>query len=41
VGPTIQGSDLSPVFADPSVSVRDHVLFAQDSAQTENLNKVR
>jgi arylsulfatase len=41
VGPTVQGADLSPVFADPSVSVRDHVLFAQDSAQTENLNKVR
>lgn len=39
--PTVQGADLSPVFADPSVSVRDHVLFAQDSAQTENLNKVR
>jgi arylsulfatase len=39
--PTIQGTDLSPVLADPSASVRDHVLFAQDSAQTENLNKVR
>ncbi len=39
--PTTQGVDLSPVFADPSVSVRDYVLFAQDSAQTDNLNKVR
>ena len=39
--PTLQGVDLSPVFADRSVSVRDYVLFAQDSAQTENLNKVR
>jgi len=38
---TVQGADLSPVLADPGTSVRDHVLFAQDSAQTENLNKVR
>jgi arylsulfatase len=40
-GPTLQGLDLSPVLADPSGSVRDHVLFAQDSAQTQNLNNVR
>jgi arylsulfatase len=39
--PTFQGLDLAPVFADPSASVRDHVLFAQDSAQTQNLNNVR
>ena len=39
--PTLQGLDLSPVLADPAVSVRDHVLFAQDSAQTQNLNNVR
>ncbi len=39
--PTLQGVDLSPVLDDPRRSVRDHVLFAQDSAQTENLNKVR
>src|SRR5579875_253081 len=39
--PTIQGVDLRPVLADPSASVRDHVLFAQDSAQTEGLNTVR
>ena len=39
--PTMQGADLSPVFTDPAAEVRDHVLFAQDSAQTENLNKVR
>ena len=38
---TLQGEDLSPVLADPGASVRDHVLFAQDSAQTENLNRVR
>jgi arylsulfatase len=41
LGPTVQGADLSPVLADPSARVRDHVLFAQDSAQTENLNRVR
>ncbi|MHB8329698.1 MAG: hypothetical protein ACYDD6_08770, partial [Acidimicrobiales bacterium] len=39
--PSVQGVDLSPVLADPSASVRDHVLFAQDSAQTQNLNGVR
>jgi len=37
----LQGVDLSPVLADPARSVRDHVLFAQDSAQTGNLNNVR
>ncbi|HUY23540.1 MAG TPA: sulfatase-like hydrolase/transferase [Acidimicrobiales bacterium] len=37
----LQGADLSPVLADPTSSVRDHVLFAQDSAQTRNLNAVR
>ncbi len=40
-GPTLQGVDLSPVLAEPAVTVRDHVLFAQDSAQTQNLNTVR
>jgi arylsulfatase len=40
-GSTVQGADLSPVLADPSASVRDAVLFAQDSAQTTELNKVR
>ncbi|MHB8681720.1 MAG: sulfatase-like hydrolase/transferase [Acidimicrobiales bacterium] len=39
--PSLQGLDLSPVLADPAGSVRDHILFAQDSAQTENLNRVR
>lgn len=39
--PTVQGMDLAPVLADPSASVRDHVLFAQDSAQTTGLNSVR
>jgi len=40
-GPTLQGVDLSAVLDDPAASVRDHVLFAQDSAQTKNLNNVR
>jgi arylsulfatase A-like enzyme len=40
-GSTVQGADLLPVCADPGTSVRDHVVFAQDSAQTENLNRVR
>ena len=39
--PTLQGRDLRAVFADPAAEVRDHVLFAQDSAQTERLNGVR
>jgi len=39
--PTLQGKDLTPVFADPRATVRDYVLFAQDSAQTERLNGVR
>jgi hypothetical protein len=38
---TMQGTDLTPVLADPALSVRDHILFAQDSAQTTELNKVR
>jgi arylsulfatase len=37
----LQGVDLSPVLADPATAVRDYVLFAQDSAQTRNLNGVR
>ncbi len=41
VGATVQGTDLSPVLGDPSARVRDHILFAQDSAQTNELNKVR
>ena len=36
-----QGVDLQPVLREPEASVRDHVLFAQDSAQTERLNGVR
>ena len=41
VGATVQGTDLSPVLGDPAARVRDHILFAQDSAQTNELNKVR
>jgi arylsulfatase A-like enzyme len=37
----LQGIDFSSVLASPSTSVRDHVLFAQDSAQTQHLNQVR
>jgi arylsulfatase len=39
--PTLQGVDLSPVLADPKSEVRDHVLFAQDTAHTEGLNAKR
>lgn len=38
---TLQGVDLTPVLDSSAKSVRDHVLFAQDSAQTEHLNGVR
>ena len=38
---SLSGKDLSPVFEDPSASVRDHVLFSQDSAQSEGLAEVR
>ena len=41
VAATVQGEDLTPVLADPSATVRDHILFAQDSAQTTHLNQVR
>ena len=37
----MQGVDLTSVLADPTTSARDHVLFAQDSAQTRHLNQVR
>jgi arylsulfatase len=37
----IQGVDLEPVLSEPTRAVRDHVLFAQDSAHTERLNGVR
>ncbi|MFZ0666784.1 MAG: sulfatase-like hydrolase/transferase [Acidimicrobiales bacterium] len=40
-GGSIQGVDLTSVFDGSSSSARDHVLFAQDSAQTEHLNGIR
>jgi arylsulfatase A-like enzyme len=40
-GPDVQGVDLGPVLERPEEAVRDHVLFAQDSAQTQRLNGVR
>ncbi len=39
--PEVRGVDLTPVFADPSTSVREQVLFAQDSAHTSNIQKTR
>ncbi|MDH3704788.1 MAG: sulfatase-like hydrolase/transferase [Acidimicrobiia bacterium] len=39
--PTLKGRDLSPTFDDPSMSVRDHVLFSQDSAQSELIRHSR
>ncbi|MHB8438779.1 MAG: sulfatase-like hydrolase/transferase [Acidimicrobiales bacterium] len=39
--PSFQGMDLGPVFDDPSLSVRDHVLFAHDTAHTERINMTR
>jgi arylsulfatase len=39
--PTVQGVSLEPVLADPAASVRDHVLFAMDSAHTTNIQKTR
>ncbi len=39
--PTLSGVDLGPVLDEPDRSVRDHVLFAQDSAHTLNLRHTR
>jgi arylsulfatase len=39
--PTLQGVDLSPVLSEPNTSVRDHVLFAQDTAHTDQINQTR
>ncbi|MEY2565925.1 MAG: hypothetical protein QOE35_454 [Actinomycetota bacterium] len=39
--PTVQGVSLEPVLADPAASVREHVLFAMDSAHTTNIQKTR
>ncbi len=39
--PLMKGVDLTPVLADPSAAVRDHVLFAHDTAHTEEINHTR
>jgi len=38
---TTSGEDLSPVLAEPLSSVRDHVLFAHDTAHTNRINNTR
>jgi arylsulfatase A-like enzyme len=37
----LPGQSLQPVLADPSETIRDHVLFAMDSAHTEHINQTR
>ena len=37
----LSGEDLAPVLADPTATVRDHVLFSQDCAQDEVLRNSR
>jgi arylsulfatase len=39
--PGFQGVDLGPLVADPSASVRDHVLFAHATAHTSNIRSTR
>jgi arylsulfatase len=39
--PSLKGVDLTPVLTDPNASVRDHVLFAHDTAHTERINQTR
>ena len=39
--PSLHGVDLSPVLTDPSTAVRDHVLFAHDTAHTNQINETR
>lgn len=38
---SLRGKDLAPVLAAPDASVRDHVIFAQDSAQSDLLRNTR
>ncbi|MGH9306343.1 MAG: sulfatase-like hydrolase/transferase [Acidimicrobiales bacterium] len=38
---SLQGTDLSPLLADPACQVCDYVLFAQDSAHTRNIQRTR
>ena len=39
--PTLSGRDLAAVLADPAASVRDFVLFSQDSAQSDLIRNTR
>ena len=39
--PPLSGRDLAPVLADPTASVRDFVLFSQDSAQSDLIRNTR
>jgi arylsulfatase A-like enzyme len=39
--PSVKGRDMAPVFADPQAVIRDHVLFAMDSAHTPAINQTR
>ncbi len=38
---SLKGADLAPVFGEPSASVRDYVLFAQDTAHTKGIQQTR
>jgi len=39
--PSFQGEDLTPIFENPAHVARDAILFAQDSAHTDNINQTR
>jgi arylsulfatase A-like enzyme len=39
--PSLKGVDLGPVLVDPAATVRDHVLFAHDTAHTVEINHTR
>jgi arylsulfatase A-like enzyme len=39
--PSLRGVDFSPVLGEPATSVRDHVLFAHDTAHTPEINHTR
>lgn len=39
--PSLKGTDLSPALADPAAAPRDHILLAQDSAQSPMLKNTR
>jgi arylsulfatase A-like enzyme len=39
--PSLRGVDLTPALADPTATVRDHILFAHDTAHTDQINQTR